>query len=152
MKRSLLFAVTLLLLAPLVKLHAVEIDWDVLSSGGTNGSSGTLQLSGTVSQTAVGGGTSGSIDMNHGFWQDFGSGSPEFVCGDGNGSGAVDIDDVVYLIQYIFGGGPAPDPIESGDGNCSGFIDIDDVVYLIQYIFNGGHPPCDTDGNGVPDC
>ena len=28
--------------------------------------------------------------------------------GDVNVSGAVDIDDVVYLIQYIFAGGPAP--------------------------------------------
>ena len=30
------------------------------------------------------------------------------VCGDADTSGAVDIDDVVYLINYIFSGGPAP--------------------------------------------
>ncbi len=67
---------------------------------------------------------------------------PTYVPGDADGSGAVDIDDVVYLIQYIFSGGPAPDPLESGDADCSGLIDIDDVVYLIQYIFNSGPPPC----------
>ncbi len=66
-----------------------------------------------------------------------------YVCGDADNSGAVDIDDAVYLINYIFGGGPAPDPLEVGDVDCSGGIDIDDVVYLIQYIFGGGPEPCD---------
>jgi len=78
--------------------------------------------------------------------------SAPYDCGDANGSGAVDIDDVVFLIQYIFAGGPAPDPLASGDANCAGGIDIDDVVYLIQYIFAGGNPPCDTNGDEVPDC
>jgi hypothetical protein len=71
-----------------------------------------------------------------------------YICGDANGSGgdpAVDIDDVVYLINYIFAGGPAPEPVEAGDADCSGGdvpIDIDDVVYLINYIFAGGPAPC----------
>ncbi len=66
-----------------------------------------------------------------------------FLCGDADDSGGVDIDDVVYLINYIFGGGPAPDPLEVGDVDCSGEVDIDDVVYLINYIFGGGPVPCD---------
>lgn len=75
-----------------------------------------------------------------------------WTCGDCDSSGAVDIDDVVYLINYIFAAGPAPDPIESSDANCSLGVDIDDVVYLISYIFSGGFAPCDPDGDGVPDC
>jgi parallel beta-helix repeat protein len=75
-----------------------------------------------------------------------------FLCGDADGSVNVDIDDVVYLIAYIFSQGPAPDPLESGDTDCSGGIDIDDVVYVIMYIFLGGYAPCDTDSDGVPDC
>ena len=35
-------------------------------------------------------------------------------CGDADGSGMIDIDDVVYLINYIFGAGPAPCPEASG--------------------------------------
>jgi len=66
-----------------------------------------------------------------------------YVPGDADGSGEVDIDDVVYLIAYIFSGGPAPDPLEAGDADCSGEIDIDDVVYLIAYIFSGGPAPGD---------
>jgi hypothetical protein len=77
---------------------------------------------------------------------------PPYVCGDADGSGGVDIDDVVYLINYIFGGGPPPDPLEAGDADCSGNVDIDDAVYIIFYIFAGGNPPCDIDGDGTPDC
>jgi hypothetical protein len=66
----------------------------------------------------------------------------EWVCGEFTG-GVVDIDDAVFLITYIFGGGPAPNPIESADVDCSGGTpDIDDVVYLIQYIFADGPAPC----------
>ncbi|MCK4657786.1 MAG: hypothetical protein KAT85_12160, partial [candidate division Zixibacteria bacterium] len=76
----------------------------------------------------------------------------DVVCGDADASGEVDIDDVVYLIAYIFAGGPAPVPYEAGDANCAGGVDIDDVVYLIAYIFSGGPDPCDPDGDEIPDC
>ena len=56
--------------------------------------------------------------------------------------GGVDIDDVVFLISYIFSGGPPPDPPDAGDADCSYDLDIDDVVYLIAYIFSGGPEPC----------
>lgn len=62
--------------------------------------------------------------------------------GDLDGSGEIDIDDVVFLVNYIFGGGPAPIPLEAGDCDCSDNVDIDDVVYLINYIFAGGPLPC----------
>ncbi len=76
-----------------------------------------------------------------------------YLCGDATGSGTIDIDDVVFLIAYIFSGGPAPVPVAAGDADCSdGSVDIDDVVYLINYIFSGGSEPCDTDGDGEPDC
>ena len=65
-----------------------------------------------------------------------------WICGDANGSGNVDIDDVIYLLQtYIFGAGAPPDPYESGDADSSGVVEICDVVYLVAYIFHGGPPP-----------
>ena len=73
-------------------------------------------------------------------------------CGDANNSGGIDIDDVVYLIEYVFQGGPEPIPLESGNADCEGVIDIDDIVYLINYLFLGGYAPCDPDGDGAPDC
>jgi hypothetical protein len=63
------------------------------------------------------------------------------LIGDCDGSGEIDIDDVVYLITYIFASGPPPSPLEVGDADSSGEVDIDDVVYLIAYIFSGGPEP-----------
>jgi hypothetical protein len=75
----------------------------------------------------------------------------DYVCGDADGSGEVDVDDVVLMIQCIFA--DCWDiPIEQLDADCSGDFDIDDVVYLILYIFAGGKAPCDIDGDSVPDC
>lgn len=69
-------------------------------------------------------------------------GCPQFVCGDADGNSQVTISDAVYLINYIFGGGPAPSPILSGDADCSQAVTISDAVLLINYIFSGGLPPC----------
>ncbi len=63
-------------------------------------------------------------------------------CGDADNSGAVTISDAVYLINYIFAGGPAPNPLGTGDADCSGSISISDAVYLIAHIFAGGPAPC----------
>jgi uncharacterized protein (TIGR02145 family) len=75
-----------------------------------------------------------------------------YVCGDADAGGGVDIDDVVYLINYIFSGGPEPDPYESGDVDVSGEVGMNDVLHLMSYVFTGGPAPCtstvsDIDGN-----
>lgn len=64
------------------------------------------------------------------------------VCGDADGNLTVTISDVVYLITYIFAGGPAPSPLSSGDADCNSIVNISDAVYLISYIFSGGPAPC----------
>jgi hypothetical protein len=69
--------------------------------------------------------------------------SPVFIRGDASGDGVIDVSDVVYLINYLFINGPAPDPLEAGDVNCDGVIDISDVVYLTNYLFIGGPMPCE---------
>lgn len=70
------------------------------------------------------------------------AGCDQYLCGDADAGGGIDIDDAVYLIYYIFVSGSPPDPLEAGDSDCSGGIDIDDVVYLIAYIFSSGPEPC----------
>lgn len=50
----------------------VDINWYVVSSGGSNHiQSGFFILSGSTCQTVVGTSSSGSLKVNHGFWQDF---------------------------------------------------------------------------------
>jgi len=82
-----------------------------------------------------------AIDKGRQWAADHGVGMP-CISGDADKSGGVDIDDVVYLIAYIFTGGPQPMPFVccgDADGSCG--VDIDDVVYLIAYIFTGGPAP-----------
>jgi hypothetical protein len=67
--------------------------------------------------------------------------SSEVLRGDVNRDGVVDGSDVVYLINYLFIGGPAPDPLELGDANCDGVVNSGDVVYLVNYLFIAGPPP-----------
>ncbi len=62
--------------------------------------------------------------------------------GDLDGTPGINIGDVTYLAQYLFFGGPAPDPLEVGDVNCSGGVNVSDLTYLVDYLFNGGPPPC----------
>jgi hypothetical protein len=63
------------------------------------------------------------------------------IYGDVNGDGVINSADVVYLINYLFKGGPEPSPLETGDVNCDGTINSADVVYLINYLFKGGPTP-----------
>lgn len=63
------------------------------------------------------------------------------LAGDANGDERVDLSDVVYLVSYIFAGGPAPTPLRAGDVNGDCRINLTDAVYLIAYIFNSGAPP-----------
>jgi uncharacterized repeat protein (TIGR01451 family) len=65
-----------------------------------------------------------------------------FLRGDSNKDGKITVADIVYLINYLFKGGPTPVPIQSGDVNCDGKTTVSDVVYLINYLFKGGPPPC----------
>lgn len=65
-----------------------------------------------------------------------------FLCGDADASGIVDIDDAVYIIAFIFTGGPEPQPYLAGSVDCNDAVDIDDVVHLIYFIFGGSPLPC----------
>ncbi len=60
--------------------------------------------------------------------------------GDANRDTMINISDAVYLLNYIFSGGPQP-PIYNGDADASHLINISDPVYLINYIFSGGPQP-----------
>ncbi len=115
----------------------------VVSSGGSSGGTSTnFGVSGTIGQTAVGGGNSTSYGVGEGFWRGIGNGGPAYLCGDADGNASISIGDAVYVINFIFGGGPAPDPLLAADADCSGGVSIGDAVYIINFIFGGGPAPC----------
>jgi len=64
-----------------------------------------------------------------------------FLHGDANSDRLLNASDVIYLVNYLFKGGPVPNPLTSGDSNCDGKVTVGDVVYLINYYFKGGSPP-----------
>lgn len=78
--------------------------------------------------------------------------SPAFICGDANYDYSVNVSDAVYIVNYVFTGGFAPQPLASGDSNCDGSVNVSDVVVLLNFIFESGYPPCDPSDNGFPDC
>ena len=63
------------------------------------------------------------------------------ACGDADNNGIITISDAVYLINYIFAGGPAPAQLCLGDADGNAIITISDAVFLINYIFAGGPAP-----------
>jgi hypothetical protein len=64
------------------------------------------------------------------------------IRGDVDHSGLeIDISDLVYLVDYMFTGGPVPSCIDEADVDGSGEIDISDLVYLVDYMFTGGPAP-----------
>ena len=67
--------------------------------------------------------------------------APIYIWGDANGDGAVDIADVVLIINYLFLNGPPPIPLPSGDPNNDCIINVADLVYLLNYLFAGGPVP-----------
>ena len=117
---------------------------------------------------------------NFGVYSDWTFGRPEtpeilicgkhFVRGDVNSDGLVNVADAVYLIKYLFLGGPAPSCEKTADVNdnstlehdwagCRDMpeclrarIDVSDVVYLLCYCFLEGpllpppFPACGNDG------
>ncbi len=118
-----------------------EINWQVISSGGTAGASVSYEFGGTLGQPAVGYGSSPSYGLSQGFWQVFGCCEQR---GDVDHSGAINVADLTYLVDYLFFSGPAPPCEEEGDVDGSGAINVADLTYLVDYLFFSGPapPPC----------
>jgi hypothetical protein len=63
---------------------------------------------------------------------------PEFRCGDVDDDVLINIIDVVFLINYLYKSGAAPDPLKGADVNRSGDINILDVVHIINHLYKNG--------------
>ncbi len=60
------------------------------------------------------------------------------LCGDVNGDGLVNVNDIIELINYKFKEGPAPLHPEAADVNSDGSINVIDILRMINYKFKNG--------------
>jgi hypothetical protein len=65
----------------------------------------------------------------------------DILCGDANSDETLNVSDAVYIINYVFKGGPAPGPLCVGDTNGDVSVNVSDAVYVVSYIFKGGPAP-----------
>ena len=70
-------------------------------------------------------------------------GDKEFIRGDANRDGLIDISDAVTILTYLFLGGEKPLCIDALDTDDSGLLDITDAIYLLSFLYTGGPAPRD---------
>ena len=71
-----------------------------------------------------------------------------FWRGDADGNGSFNITDPIYVLNYLFMGGPPPTCFDSADVDDTGTLDRTDAVYSLNHLFLGGPLPLSP----YPDC
>lgn len=66
------------------------------------------------------------------------------LCSNIDSSGAVNVADLTYLVDYLFFDCPPPPVIEAANVVGQGGINVADLTYLVNYLFfEGPEPICD---------
>lgn len=73
-----------------------------------------------------------------------------FVRGDADGSGSVEITDVVRILEYLYAG-TLVDCLDSLDCDDDQAIEISDAVWLLAYLFQSGPAPAEPFGEAAID-
>ena len=68
-------------------------------------------------------------------------GGAGFRRGDSNASGDLNITDGVFVLNYLFLGGPEPPCQDAADSDDNGTLNITDGVRILNYLFLGGPAP-----------
>jgi uncharacterized protein (TIGR02145 family) len=68
------------------------------------------------------------------FGLDLTDSNAEYICGDANSDGSLNVSDAVYIVNYVFIGGPAPDPECCETGCPPVMTDIDGNTYFTVMI------------------
>jgi len=64
-----------------------------------------------------------------------------FVRADTNADGFLDLSDGIWILNYLFQGGPIFDCLGANDANGDGAIDTGDAIFVVLYYFGGGEAP-----------
>ncbi len=64
---------------------------------------------------------------------------PGDISGDGTGP---NVDDLTYLVAFLFSGGPPPPIVNAANVDGAGeAVDVSDLTYLVSFLFQGGSEP-----------
>ncbi len=64
----------------------------------------------------------------------------DYICGDFNSDGISNLVDLLYLIQHIYNGGPAPFDFNAMDVTSDGVLDLLDILRFVDFHYGGGPP------------
>ena len=64
-----------------------------------------------------------------------------FVRGDIDSDSAIQMNDGIIILLYLFVGGPPPACLDAADTNDDGSLLIGDAISVFQWLFIGGSPP-----------
>jgi len=68
-------------------------------------------------------------------------GRPFFVRGDADANGEIAVTDGIYILNFLFTGGPPPSCANAADADGRDDISLSDGVYVLNFLFLGGTPP-----------
>ena len=69
------------------------------------------------------------------------SSEPQFVRGECNGDGNLDLADGISTLSHLFSGGPEGPCHAACDANGDGGINLADAIFTFSYLLLGGTPP-----------
>jgi hypothetical protein len=132
---------SLVIPAPLVGDYEIGF---IGSGDGTTGSlyAGIIKIDGSLSCTIIINDDVPSTGQMQTFNYSYNEEEALYSNGDANGDWDCNVGDAVFIINYVFKGGPGPVPVVAGDANCDADCNVGDAVYIINYVFKGGDPPC----------
>ena len=64
-----------------------------------------------------------------------------YICGDANGDGEINLLDITFMINYLYGHMQAPIPIQCANVNGDGVMNILDITYMINFTYKHGPDP-----------
>ena len=82
------------------------------------------------------------------FFSSLPAGGADFIRGDANDDGSIDITDGVFILDWLFAGGSEPGCLSAADANDNSSVDLSDAIYTLGFLFLGGRAP----GEPFPGC
>ncbi len=75
---------------------------------------------------------------------------PQYIRGDSNADGKIDLSDAVFNLLFLFVGGKEPSCLDAANANGDDSLNISDAIYLLRHLFLGGPDMPKPNMCGIP--